>query len=187
MYAQSSKEALLVIDVQENLLNPSSKLHIDSTTVDSLCNNVNEAIKKFQNKGLPVIYIANEWTNPLLNMVTGNVCKKGAEGTNIDKRITRVNERLFKKSKANALSNDSLLQYLETNKITHIILCGIFAEACVKQTLINGMKQGFKVSVLQDAIGSKNSIRKSKSIAFYREQGATIINVAQLFAYENSF
>jgi nicotinamidase/pyrazinamidase len=169
------------------LLNPSSKLHIDSTAVDSLCIHVNEAIKKFQNKGLPVIYITNEWSNPILNMLTGNVCKKGAKGTNIDKRINRVNDRLYIKSRANALSNDSLLRYLKANNITHIILCGIFAEACVKQTLIHGMKEGFAVSVLQDAIGSKNKIRKSKSIAFYRERGAAILNVPQLLAYEDSF
>jgi nicotinamidase/pyrazinamidase len=180
MYVQPSKEALLVIDIQENLLNPASKLHIDSTSVESLCMNVNEAIEKFRNNDLPVIYITNEWNNPLLNMVTGNVCKKGALGTNIDKRIIRVNDRIYKKSRSSAFTNDSLLHYLKTNNITHITLCGLFAEACVKQTMINGIKQGFRISVLQDAIGSKNNIKKSKSIAFYRENGATIVNVAQL-------
>jgi nicotinamidase-related amidase len=180
MHAQTAKEALLVIDVQENLLNPASKMHIDSTIVDSLCININEAIEKFRNNNLPVIYIANEWSNPLLNMLTGNVCKKGGPGTNIDKRIIRVNDSVYKKSRGNALTNESLLQYLKTNHITRLTLCGLFAEYCVKMTLVDGLKKGFTVLVLQDAIGSKNNVKKSKSIAFYKRKGATLVNVGQL-------
>lgn len=180
MHAQPAKEALLVIDVQENLLKPTSKIHIDPASVDSLCININGAIEKFRNNNLPVIYIANEWSNPLLNMLTGNVCKKGGPGTNMDRRIIRVNDSLYKKSRGNALSNESLLHYLKTNHITHLTLCGLFAEECVKFTLTDGLKQGFTVTVLEDAIGSKNNVKKLKAIAYYRGKGATLVTVAQL-------
>src|SRR4029078_8731295 len=82
---KEEKRALLVIDVQENLLDTRSRIHMDPSAISSFIRNLNRSIGFFEANFLPVMYGVNEWTNPMLNLVTGNVCKKGGKGTGIDK------------------------------------------------------------------------------------------------------
>src|SRR5690349_12035802 len=65
------KMALLVIDVQENLLKPESKWHMDTAAIPSFLSSLNRAIQFFEENHLPVLYTQNEWTNPILNMISG--------------------------------------------------------------------------------------------------------------------
>ena len=110
---QNRNAALLVIDVQENLLDAGSRLHMDPTTVSSFIRNLNSSIDFFEANQLPVIYTVNEWTNPVLNLLTGNVCKKGGEGTGIHKNVNLVNTTIYTKSRMNALTNKDLSQFLK--------------------------------------------------------------------------
>ncbi len=81
MMAQiTAKRALLVIDVQENLVNPNSKIHMDTAGINLFFNKLNQTISTFDQHSDLVVYIVNEWTNPFMNWGTGNVCKKGGAG-----------------------------------------------------------------------------------------------------------
>lgn len=71
-----SKKALLVLDVQENLVDPESRLHIDCSNLDVFFMNLNSSIELFNEREDLVIYIINEWSNPVVNLFTGNACKK---------------------------------------------------------------------------------------------------------------
>jgi nicotinamidase-related amidase len=177
---EHGKKALLVIDVQENLVNPASRMHVEETTIDSFLDNVNKSIDDFKVRGLPVIYVVNEWTNPVLNLFTGNVCKKGGKGTGLDKRLKIVNDQVYSKSRMNVLTNNELLAYLKNNSITELYLVGLFAEACVKATVKAGIQSNFKISVIEDAIGSKSDKHKAVSMKYYRKRGATLIKTGQL-------
>jgi nicotinamidase-related amidase len=181
MYSQEQgKKALLVIDVQENLVNPASKMHVEENSIDSFLYNVNKSIGDFKARGWPVLYIVNEWTNPVLNLFTGNVCKKGGKGTGLDKRLKVVSDKVYVKSRMNALTNNELLTYLKNNSITELYLTGLFAEACVKATVKASLQNNFKVIVIEDAIGSKSSKHKTESVSYYKKRGAQLIHADQL-------
>jgi nicotinamidase/pyrazinamidase len=175
-----NKKALLVIDIQENLLNPHSKMHIDMAVKDSFLYNVNNSIDTFHARGLPVLYVVNEMTNPIANWFTGNVCKKGAKGTGIDKEVILVNDKIYVKSKGNALTNDELLHYLKDNSITELYITGLFAEACIKGTLKGGIHHNFKITVIEDAVGSRSKKNKTKSVEYYKKKEATVIKANQI-------
>lgn len=174
------RKALLVIDVQENLLNPGSKMHIETAVADFFLASVNKSIDYFNSKGLPVLYTVNEWSNPLLNLLTGNVCKKGGKGTGLDKRIRVINDNIYSKSKMNAFTNKNLWDYLRSNSITELYITGLFAEACVKATVRAGLKNDFKVAVIEDAVGSRKRKNKTRSVNFYKRRGAQLIGADQL-------
>lgn len=180
---KQNKKALLVIDVQENLLNAHSKLHMDSTAVSPFIESLNKSIKFFEVNEMPVIYTVNEWTNPILNFLTGNVCKKGTAGAGISKSVDRVNDKVYKKSKNSVFSNKEFLHYLKESNISELYITGLFAEACVKGTAKGAIRNNYKVIIIEDAVGSKSSRRKSKSLGYCQREGATIINTNQLFAY----
>jgi nicotinamidase-related amidase len=175
-----NKKVLLVIDVQENLLDSNSRIHVVPGSIPSFIQNLNKSIEFFERNNMPVIYIVNEWINPILNMLTGNVCKKGARGTGIDKRVRLVNEMVYKKSKMNALNNKEISKFLKENSISELYIAGLFAEACIKETVKGAIKYDYNVILIEDAVGSRSDSQKSKSVSFCKDKGTTVITANQL-------
>ena len=178
LQAQMPKKALLVIDLQQNLLDSGSRMHVDPSQIQALCDHVNQVIQSYQKNGWPVLYVTNEWTNPLLNFLTGNVVKKGAPGTGIDHRIDIVNQTIYKKSTGNALANKELAQAIKDQGIQELTLVGVFAENCIKETMLSGLKNGYPVTIVEDAVGSRSARSQHRSIAYYKKKGAKIIQSA---------
>jgi len=177
---KQKKKALLVIDVQENLLDTRSRIHMDPSAISSFIRNLNRSIGFFEANFLPVMYVVNEWTNPMLNLVTGNVCKKGGKGTGIDKRVNRVNGMVYSKSRMSALTNKELSLFLKENSIYEVYITGLLAEACIKETTMNAIKNNYNAVIIEDAIGSKNTKKKLASLLYCERKGAIIISAEQL-------
>ena len=175
MTTKTFGKALLVIDIQENLLNPDSKIHMDTTNIDRFLRNVNHSIEVFENSGWPVFYVTNEWTNYLLNWITGNVCKKGGKGVGPDPRVKRVNMELYRKSVKSAFSNTKLLKDLQDREVSEVFLVGLFAEHCVRGTVIDALKNNFKVTVITDALGSKNEKNLRRSLTYFRDKEVNLV------------
>lgn len=178
-----SKKALLVIDVQENLLKTNFKLHMDPSYVPSFLENLNKSIKTFETNNQLVIYTVNEWTNSILNTLSGNVCKKGGPGTGIDSRVNIVGEKVYHKSRMSAFTNKDVERYLKNESITELYITGLLAEACVKETLKEALSSNYKVVIIEDAVGSKNETNKLKSIHYYKKRGVEVIYADQLENY----
>jgi nicotinamidase-related amidase len=174
------KKALLVIDVQENLLDSRSRLHMDPAAVYPFLSGLNKSIDFFEANYLPVIYVVNEWTNPILNFLTGNVCKKGGKGTGIDKKVNRVNGIIYSKSRMNVLTNNELSGFLKDNHIAELYITGLFAEACIKSTTVGAIRNNYKAVLIEDAIGSKNTKKKLASLLYCERKGANVISTDQL-------
>jgi nicotinamidase/pyrazinamidase len=174
LHAQTSKKALLVIDLQENLLNPGSRMHVDPSGIEPLCNHVNQMIKQYDDRGWPVLYVVNLWTNPIKNWLTGDVVKKGAPGTGIDPRIERVNSVIYTKSVGDALSNKDLIQFLKDEGIQELTVTGAFSDACIKKTTQSGLQKGFRMTIIEDAIGARNTRAQEKAIQYFRRNGVTV-------------
>lgn len=173
------RKAILVIDIQENLVNPNSKIHIDTLGIDLLFSNLNKTISQFNDNKDLVIYVVTEWTSPFMNWATGNVCKKGGAGVGIDKRLLVVNDKIYSKSKSNALTNNDLLQHLRDNKITDVYVMGLLAEGCVKATVKGLRDEKFNVIVIEDALGSKSITNKAKVIDYLHENGIKTIRTQE--------
>jgi len=170
------KKALLVIDVQESLLNPCSFMHIDPKAVVSFIDSLNKNIEFFEANQLLIVYTVNEWRNPILNLLTGNVCKKGAKGTEVSKQVNIVTEKIYTKSKMSAFSNKQLCLFLKENSISELYLTGLFTEACVKSTALAAIKNNYHTIIIEDAVGSHNAKRKLAALRYCERKGASITN-----------
>jgi len=168
------------MDVQENLVNPNSRIHIDTTGINLFLGNINNTISKFRNNGDEVIYIVNEWTNPIQNWMTGNVCKKGGFGVGFDKRLLVINDNIYPKTEPNALSNKELLKHLKENDITEIYIVGLLAEGCVKATVKGLIMEKINVVVFDDALGSKNKNNKNAVLQYFSKHNIRTINTNEL-------
>ncbi len=158
---------LLVIDMQKGLLDTNSSQHVESGMVDNLIRNVNDNITKARKMGMPIVYIRNEWSNPLINLFTKNVCKQGTKQVALDGRIRVESNLVFVKSVPSTFSNKSFCKYVIDNKVGTIYIEGIMAQACVFATGKAGMKNNMRIVMLEDGIGSTSSKTKSKMLKKY--------------------
>jgi nicotinamidase-related amidase len=67
-----------------------------------------------------------------------------------------------------------LIEQLYGRHIRHVTLAGIEAHVCVSQTALELMDLGFRVQVLADAVGSRNSIDYEFAIRRLASAGAVI-------------
>lgn len=185
MKTKTFEKALLVIDIQQNLVSPGSRMCMDITNIDQFFKNVNQTIDIFENSGSPVFYITNEWSNFLLNWVTGNVCKKGAKGVGPDPRLKRVNMELYRKSVKSAFGNAKLLKDLQDRNVSEVFLVGLLAEYCVKATMMDALKNNFKVTVITDALGSKNEANMRRSLTYYHSKKVNLVSTDIMISNNN--
>jgi len=173
--SSENKTALLIVDMQENLLDPDSKMHIDVTTISGVIKKVNDMVLDFERRKMPVFYIVNEFTNPFMNLVTRNVCKKGARGTGLHPLLRRANQELYHKSANDALTNQQLLGELKNNGVKEICVVGVFAEHCVKATVTSAIRHNFGVTVIAGGVGGRNERSKGRALRACLKKGAHII------------
>lgn len=81
-----------------------------------------------------------------------------------------------------AFSNKEFEKFLCSKKVNHIIFTGVDARACVDRTLKAALNRGYKATVINDAIATKDDARLMKKIREFKEIGATITTTEKLLA-----
>jgi nicotinamidase-related amidase len=94
--------------------------------------------------------------------------------------LVLVNDKIYSKSKSNALTNKDLLKYLKDNKVSDVYVMGLLAEGCVKATVKGLIEEKFKVTVVEDALGSKNETNKSKVINYLHKNDIKTIRTNEI-------
>ncbi|MBK5245102.1 MAG: nicotinamidase [Eubacteriaceae bacterium] len=74
-------------------------------------------------------------------------------------------------------TNQNLVEYLQSNAIDEVYVCGLVAEYCVKQTVMDTLKNGFKTYVITDAVEGIYQNEEDVPAAFkkMKEAGAILI------------
>jgi len=174
--------ALLVLDIQKGFISDKAQMPVAKHQIVPMLENVNRIVEKADNRGIPVVYIGNEYDPKqfIVNFLTKNSALKGSEGAELDERLLRVNDIYFSKNKGNALSNSELVSYLNANEVKRIVIVGLFAEGCVAATALDSIRRNFSVTVVKDAVGSSNDSKREKSLNYLNSKGIAIIDSAQV-------
>lgn len=83
----------------------------------------------------------------------------------LDERLKVVNNQLFTKNKANAFLEPDITSFLKDRDAKEIIVIGLMAEHCVRQTLLAGEKAGYKMYVIPEAVRGRSAESTAKTIA----------------------
>ncbi|MBP2239541.1 nicotinamidase-related amidase [Cytobacillus eiseniae] len=174
--------AVLVLDIQKGFISDNARMPVAKHQIKPMLEKINKIVEKADSRGVPVVYIGNEYepTQFIANFLTKKSAIKGSEGAELDERLLRVNEVYFSKNKSNALSNSNLVSYLTANKMNHIVIVGLFAEACVAATALDSIRRNFNVTIVRDAVGSSNDSKREKSLRYLNSKGIDIIDASQL-------
>ena len=148
------KQALIVIDVQEDLTNTTHQkkwLPFPVPNSNKLFDTINSWISKFKEEEQDVIYVTQSVPNNFLFRKYPGILLRGTKGIQIDHRINRVSTNLFEKPSSSCFSNKKLKAYIKEKGFTHITLTGIDAAQCVAASAAEGIKLGLVVSIIDDA------------------------------------
>lgn len=155
MIFEPAHTVLVIIDIQEKLLNAaynslSIKKNIDILTKTAEVLNIPVFITEQYPKGL----------GSTISLITGNL----SETTNI----------ICEKTDFNAFANKEIFKKFKKIKKKQVLICGIETHICVHQSAAELLRNGFKVSVVTDASGSRSESEHQCGLENIRQNGGCI-------------
>jgi nicotinamidase-related amidase len=159
------KKALVVIDIQNDI----------TKNYKEIIDNINQSIDWAVKNDIHVVYIRHE------NLSDGTrTFKPNTRGAELVSDMKIVSKNIFTKSKTNALTNEEFADFIKKNEINEFYITGADAVACIKSTVFNLTKEGYKVNVLSDCITSYDKRKIDEMLNYYESKGSKIINLTKL-------
>ena len=152
-----TKKALIIIDIQNdyfeegaNPLSGSIEASINAKTL----------LKDFREKSLPVIHIQHFSMRADSTFFIPNT-----KGVEIHKNVMPISgEKVIAKNFPNSFRETDLLDYLKSNDITDLVICGMMTQMCVDATTRAAKDFGFTCVVIGDACATKDLEIQGKNV-----------------------
>jgi nicotinamidase/pyrazinamidase len=184
-----SKQALIVVDVQNDFC-PGGTLAVSHG--DEVVAPLNELIDEFLERGDPV-YKSRDWHQPQTKhfQAYGGTwpvhCVQNTKGAEFhpqlkdDPRIRVISKGLGDTDCYSAFDETDLAIQLRDQGVQEILVGGLATDYCVKNTVIDALKQGFRVKALKNAMRAVelNPGDGERAIQEMKTAGAQIVNTDQ--------
>ena len=154
------KQALIVVDVQNDFC-PGGTLAVPHG--DEVVEPLNQLIDEFLERGAPV-YKSRDWHPPTTKHFAkyGGTwpvhCVQNTRGAEFhpalrdDPRINVISKGLGDKDCYSAFDETDLASQLRQQQVEEVVVGGLATDYCVKHTVLEALKQGFKVKALNNAM-----------------------------------
>ena len=180
-----TKQALIVVDVQNDFC-PGGTLAVPHG--DEVIEPLNKLIDEFLERGAPV-YKSRDWHPPETKHFAAHGgtwpvhCVQNTEGANFhselrdDPRITVISKGLGDKDCYSAFDETDLATHLHQQKVEEVVVGGLATDYCVKNTVLDALKHGFKVKAVENAMRAVDLHPGDgeRAIAEMRDAGAEIV------------
>jgi len=182
----ASSKALIVVDVQNDFC-PGGSLAVAQG--DEVVAPLNKLMKEFLDRGEPV-YKTRDWHPEKTKhfAIYGGTwpihCVQNTRGAEFhsdlldDPRITVISKGFDERADGySGFDGTQLAQLLRDEEVKEIWVGGLATDYCVKETVIDGVHNGFKVKALADAMRAVNVNPDDgkKAIDLMKEAGAEIV------------
>lgn len=159
------KKALLVIDIQNDYFEGGANPLVGSLEASL---NAKRLLDAFRRKSLPVIHIQHFSTRPDATFFIPNT-----GGVEIHKNVKPIDgEKVIAKNYPNSFRETGLLDYLQSNRIAGLVICGMMTQMCVDATTRAAKDFGFACEVIGDACAAKDLVIQNESVAASEVQKA---------------
>jgi len=179
------KRALIVVDVQNDFCPGGSLAVVDG---DEVVPPLNKLIQEFLDRGNPV-FETRDWhpTETKHFKAYGGVwpihCVQGTRGAEFhpqliqDPRIKIISKGVDESADGySGFDGTNLAELLRAENVEEVWISGLATDYCVKHTVLDALREGFKVRALTDAMRAVNLNPEdgAKAIAEMRNAGARI-------------
>ncbi|MEP7288475.1 MAG: cysteine hydrolase [Chloroflexota bacterium] len=179
----TNQTALLVVDLQVDFIDPQGRYPVATHHIEPMLAATNRLIAAAPSHGTQVIYIGNEYSpRDLANLFRNHSAIKGSDGSQLDSRVSRINNHYFSKDQSNAFTNPKLDLFLREHNVKQLVLTGVYASACVRGTALAGLKHGYQVSVVSDAVADASDQRRNAALNGLQRKGVAVLTNAQLLS-----
>jgi len=169
--------ALLLMDLQIDFLADSGRLPVGAANAERVISVANNLIDLFAKRRWPIIVIFNQFkkTDVIGNFFRRCAALEGSEGGNMDPRVLIHDARYFSKAKSSAFTNPEFCEYLKSTGIGQVVICGVYAEGCVRATAFDAQKAGLDAVVLSDGVSSNRTSKSKWALSLMRKRGIRIM------------
>ena len=176
------RRAVLVLDFQVDFLQPDGRLPVAQDQVLGMIEAANRLIGAADALGMEVVYVGNEfdrWDIPA-NWFRNNAAIRERPGARLDDRLSVINRQYFPKRRSDAFSNQHLGEFLQARQVGHVILMGVYANACVKFTALGALRRGYRVTVLRDAVAAASERKREAALQRMQYRGVVVTESTSL-------
>lgn len=149
------REALVVIDVQEDFTRNTGKHAFGPEKRDAALAFINGAIRAARAEDQEVIFVRNvfrDWPVVLVMKIAANgMGTPGREGLKLDRSLEVGGAPVFEKTIGDTFSNPDFERYLTDRSIGRLRLVGLDACHCVQLTAKGALARGYDVEILEGA------------------------------------
>jgi nicotinamidase-related amidase len=142
-------KALLIIDIQNDYFQGGKA---ELVNPDKASRNAKLMLEYFRRNNLPVVHVQHISNYPNAAFFVPDT--KGAEIHNDVK--PKSTEQIIIKHYPNSFRETNLLEYLKSNNITDLVICGMQTHMCVDATTRAAKDFGFNCVVIGDACATKD-------------------------------
>lgn len=136
--SQPPKRALIIVDVQEFYFNEGNSQLVNP---EEASQQAAKLLTAFRESNDVVVHIRHEST------------KDSAIHENVK---PNTGEKVITKKFVNSYRETDLLEYLQENKVTEVIVCGMMTHMCVEGAARASADYGFSVVVIDDACATRD-------------------------------
>ncbi len=165
--------ALLVLDLQEYFLAPTSHAYIPSA--EAIIPGIIQLVDAYTSRGRPVIFtqhVNRAGDAGMMAIWWNDMLTPGSEFHRIVPGIDVSKGRLIQKSQYDAFYHTQLEEILHEQQVRQVVICGVMTHLCCETTARSAFMRGFEVFFTVDGTATYN-------IAFHR---SSLTNLAHGFA-----
>ena len=141
--------ALILIDIQNDYFEGGA-MTLDGS--EKASSNAKLLLNHFRSKGLPVLHVQHIATRPTATFFVPNT-----QGAEIHANVAPLaDEKVVIKHFPNSFRETDLQDWLNSNKITNLTICGMMTHMCVDATVRAAKDLGYECTLVADACATKN-------------------------------
>ena len=169
------KAALLILDIQNDYFNNGRFPLVGS---DRASENARIILDKFRIDDSPIIHIQHISTRPTATFFLPNT-----QGIDIHDNVApKENEKVIVKHYPNSFRDTDLLEHLNKENITDLVICGMMTQNCVDSTTRAAKDFGFNIVVIGDACATKDLELNGQTVMAEQVQIAFLSALNYFFA-----
>ena len=155
--------ALIIIDIQNDYFENGANPLVGSFKASI---NASHILGKFRDDNLPVIHMQHIALSP-----TATFFLPDTFGNEIHDNVKPLEtEKLFIKHYPNSFRETGLFEYLKSNEITDLVICGMMTHMCVDTSVRAAKDLGFNITLIGDACATKDLQFHSEMVTAHNVQ-----------------
>ncbi len=171
--------AALLMDLQVDFLaSTGARMPVGEPDASRVIALANQVLDGTLLPGCLPILVVNEFprSDRIGNLFRHGAAIAGTPGSALDARIrSRPGVMIVPKRQPSAFTNPALDAALKAGAVTELWVLGVFAEACVRATAVDGMRRGYSVVVPIDGIGTNCKIKRNYAVWALRRASISVI------------